>query len=377
MRTATPISTWSWIRLTARSSATSESISTPRFIGPGCITRTPGAAQRQLLAVEAEEAEVLAGRGDQRARASAPAAGAASSPRRRRRCPSRMSWNTSTPQRSAPTGISVGGPTRRTRAPSMLQQWRRWSGPRGCAARRRRSPPSAPRRRPNARRMESASSSAWVGCSCWPSPALITLQVTFCDEQRGRAGRAVAHHQEVRLHGVQRHRGVDQRLALGDRRGARAHVDHVGAQPLAGQLEASSGCAWSSRRTGSSACDPSSRSSFFAFCRFSATKPSARSSRSCTCSRSRSATESEMARGKRKGPLRGPHRGQARSWSLKRRSRRLLGLSQAQSRRAPFVLPACEAQVAVAALASRGCSITSSGAKRPTAWKSCGARRRR
>ena len=45
MRAATPISTWSWIRLTARSSATSESISTPRFIGPGCITRTCGAAR--------------------------------------------------------------------------------------------------------------------------------------------------------------------------------------------------------------------------------------------------------------------------------------------------------------------------------------------
>src|SRR5207253_3111403 len=44
MRTATPISTWFWIRLTARSSATSESISTPRFMGPGCMTRTWGAA---------------------------------------------------------------------------------------------------------------------------------------------------------------------------------------------------------------------------------------------------------------------------------------------------------------------------------------------
>ncbi len=56
-------------------------------------------------------------------------------------------------------------------------------------------------------------------------------------QQRGRAGRAVADHQDVRLHGVQRHRGIDQGLALGDRRGARAHVDDVGAQPLAGQFE--------------------------------------------------------------------------------------------------------------------------------------------
>jgi hypothetical protein len=34
---------------------------------------------------------------------------------------------------------------------------------------------------PLARRMVSASSSAWVGCSCAPSPALITGHPTFCD----------------------------------------------------------------------------------------------------------------------------------------------------------------------------------------------------
>src|SRR5262249_38311229 len=44
MRMATPISTCSRMRLTSMSSATSESISTPRFIGPGCITSAPGLA---------------------------------------------------------------------------------------------------------------------------------------------------------------------------------------------------------------------------------------------------------------------------------------------------------------------------------------------
>ena len=34
--------------------------------------------------------------------------------------------------------------------------------------------------RPLLRRMVSASSSAWVGCSCAPSPALTTEQSTFC-----------------------------------------------------------------------------------------------------------------------------------------------------------------------------------------------------
>src|SRR5262249_40296504 len=44
MRMATPISTCSRIRLTSMSSATSESISTPRFMGPGCITSAPAFA---------------------------------------------------------------------------------------------------------------------------------------------------------------------------------------------------------------------------------------------------------------------------------------------------------------------------------------------
>ena len=44
IRTATPISTCSLIRLRCGSSATSLAISTPRFIGPGCITSASGLA---------------------------------------------------------------------------------------------------------------------------------------------------------------------------------------------------------------------------------------------------------------------------------------------------------------------------------------------
>ena len=51
----------------------------------------------------------------------------------------------------------------------------------------------------------------------------------------------MAHHQHVRVHGVQRHRRVDQRLALLHGRARHRHVDHVGPQPLAGQLEAGLG----------------------------------------------------------------------------------------------------------------------------------------
>ena len=44
MRTATPISTCSLITLRTGSSATALSISTPRFIGPGCMTMASGFA---------------------------------------------------------------------------------------------------------------------------------------------------------------------------------------------------------------------------------------------------------------------------------------------------------------------------------------------
>ncbi len=51
----------------------------------------------------------------------------------------------------------------------------------------------------------------------------------------------VAHHQRVGVHGVQGHRRVDQGLALLDRARGDRHVDDVGAQALAGQLEGGAG----------------------------------------------------------------------------------------------------------------------------------------
>ena len=44
---------------------------------------------------------------------------------------------------------------------------------------------TSPSSRPLRRRMVSASRSAWVGCSCVPSPALITAAETFCDRSAG------------------------------------------------------------------------------------------------------------------------------------------------------------------------------------------------
>ena len=52
-----------------------------------------------------------------------------------------------------------------------------------------------------------------------------------------RARRRVAHDDHVRPHRVERRRRVDQRLALGHRRGAHRHVHDLRAEPLAGDLE--------------------------------------------------------------------------------------------------------------------------------------------
>ena len=255
MRAATPISTWSWIRLTARSSATSRvdldaAVHRPRVHHPHARR-----GEGQLLAVEAEEAEVLARRGDQRALH--PLQLQAQHHHHVGAGDARLHVVEDLDAPAVDAGRHQGRRPDQAHARAQHgQQCRRWSARRGCAGRRRRSPPSAPRSGRRRAACDSASSSAWEGCSCWPSPALITLQVDLLREQGRGARRGVPHHQDVRLHGVQRHGGVDQGLALGDRRGARAHVDHVGAQPLAGQLEASSGCAWRPRRRGSSACDP-------------------------------------------------------------------------------------------------------------------------
>ena len=70
--------------------------------------------------------------------------------------------------------------------------------------------PSAPRRARRLRRMVKASSSAWVGRPPCPSPALTTEQSHFRASRVHRAGLMMAHDNDVRPHGVERHRGVDE-----------------------------------------------------------------------------------------------------------------------------------------------------------------------
>ena len=60
-------------------------------------------------------------------------------------------------------------------------------------------------------------------------------------QQLHRARFGMAHHQHVGVHRVQGHRGVDQRLALAHRADRDRHVDDVGAEPLAGELERGAG----------------------------------------------------------------------------------------------------------------------------------------
>ena len=61
--------------------------------------------------------------------------------------------------------------------------------------------------------------------------------IDLAGEEMHRARVMVPHHQNVRPHGVQRHGGVDQRLALFDARRRDRHVHHVRPKSLAGEFE--------------------------------------------------------------------------------------------------------------------------------------------
>jgi len=65
--------------------------------------------------------------------------------------------------------------------------------------------------------------------------------IDLVGDQLHRAGAGVANHDCIGAHRVQRHRRVDQRFALFHARLRGVHVDHVGAQSLAGNLEAKQG----------------------------------------------------------------------------------------------------------------------------------------
>ncbi len=139
-----------------------------------------------------------------------------------------------------PRGRSERGPATRTLAPSvrsakMLERATRlWSmSPQITTV--------SPSILPLCARMVEASSSAWVGCSCAPSPAFTMAALDALGEQQRRAGLGVADDHDVRIHGIQVHRGVDERLALDRGRRGGGEVDPVGGQALGRNLERGAG----------------------------------------------------------------------------------------------------------------------------------------
>ena len=144
--------------------------------------------------------------------------------------------DTRTPSRSMPGGTSVGGPLSQTSAPSLVSSSTFDRSTRLCS----RSPTIAilrPSMRCLCWRMVNASSSACVGCSCMPSPALMISRAADPRQQMAGARRGVAQHDHVRRHRLDVHRGVGQRLALEHARRRHGDVQRVGAEPLLGDLE--------------------------------------------------------------------------------------------------------------------------------------------
>ncbi len=82
------------------------------------------------------------------------------------------------------------------------------------------------------------SSSAWVGCSCAPSPALMTGDRERVGDALGYARHLVAHDHGVGIHRVERHRGVEDALGLREARRRRREVHDIRREPLACDLEA-------------------------------------------------------------------------------------------------------------------------------------------
>ena len=87
-----------------------------------------------------------------------------------------MLYETSHPSRSTSRGISVGGPHTVTSQPIRVKARMFERATRLCSS----SPTIQtflPSSVPTRRRSVNSSSSAWVGCSCLPSPALMTEAV--------------------------------------------------------------------------------------------------------------------------------------------------------------------------------------------------------
>ena len=127
--------------------------------------------------------------------------------------PSSMSVKTSTPSRSMPRGSSVDGATTRTRAPMRVEHDDVGAGDarmQDVAADRHRQPGDAALGAADGERVEQRLRRMLMRAVAGIDHRAIDL----LRQQLDRAGGVVAHDQDVGPHGVQRHRRVDQRLAL-------------------------------------------------------------------------------------------------------------------------------------------------------------------
>ena len=148
-----------------------------------------------------------------------------------------MSVKISTPKRSASAGSKVRGAIRRTRAPIFDSRLDVGARHAAVQRRRRRSPPSGLRSSPRRRRMVSASSRAWVGCSWLPSPALTTQQSSLRDSI---SAAPESWWRTTRMSGRMALSVVAVSISVSPLETDEVlhrHVHHVGAQPLARQLE--------------------------------------------------------------------------------------------------------------------------------------------
>src|SRR6266849_633141 len=222
MRTATPLATCS--RITEYGpSATSDAISTPRFIGPGCMMITSGFARATRAFVIPKILKYSRSDGMKapcirscwiRSIMITSAPVTASS----------MAGDTRTPSRSMPVGMRVGGPLTHTSAPSLVKSSTFDRSTRLCIR-----SPTMVTFRPSMRFL----------CSRLVHAVARVDDARPADarQQVARARRSVAQDDHVGRHRLDVHRRVGQRLALQDARGRDGDVERVGAEPLLRDFE--------------------------------------------------------------------------------------------------------------------------------------------
>ena len=253
MRTATPLATC-WVTTVRGRSATSEAISTPRTIGPGCVTMASSAQARGPARRQPPAGRVLAQAAARRTRCPARPGAAAARRRRRRRAPSSRS------------GGHLDGPALERRRQQAARCRQGDVGAEGGVGEHLGAGHPAVAdvaHDQDAQALEAADAELLgrralalgqdlahreaveqrLGRVLVPAVAGVD-HVGALDPVGhlvGRAGRGVADDHGVDAHGLDRLDGVAQALALLDRRARHGEREHVGRQTLGRRLEGQPG----------------------------------------------------------------------------------------------------------------------------------------